>query len=174
MMTAQMDDDLLLERQLCFALSVASRSVVGAYRPVLDDLGLTHPQYLVMLSLWEESPRTVRNIGRALAMESATLSPMLKRLEALGLLTRTRVPGNERALAVELTTAGRDLRSRAVDVPGTMMKRLGLTRDQVDGLNEAMHAIIRATGTELPSSPADQARTNLRPDASMTHERNRS
>ncbi|AUZ88793.1 MarR family transcriptional regulator [Arthrobacter agilis] len=146
------DDDLLLERQLCFALSVASRSVVGAYRPVLEKLNLTHPQYLVMLALWEESPRTVRSIGQALAMESATLSPMLKRLEALGLLTRTRVPGNERALAVELTTAGRDLRADALDVPATMMDRLGLTREQVDTLNDAMHGIIRATGTHLPAS----------------------
>ena len=145
-------DDLLLERQLCFALSVASRSVVGAYRPVLEKLNLTHPQYLVMLALWEESPRMVRSIGQALAMESATLSPMLKRLEALGLLTRTRVPGNERALAVELTAAGTALRAEALQVPSTMMERLGLTREQVDTLNDAMHSIIRATGTELPHS----------------------
>ncbi|MHA7217888.1 MarR family winged helix-turn-helix transcriptional regulator [Arthrobacter sp. MDT1-48-3] len=151
------DDDLLLERQLCFALSVASRSVVGAYRPVLEKLNLTHPQYLVMLALWEESPRTVRSIGQALAMESATLSPMLKRLEALGLLTRTRVPGNERALAVELTTAGRDLRADALDVPATMMERLGLTREQVDTLNDAMHGIIRATGTHLPASASGRS-----------------
>jgi DNA-binding MarR family transcriptional regulator len=147
-------DDLLLERQLCFALSVASRSVVGAYRPVLEELNLTHPQYLVMLALWEESPRSVRNIGGALAMESATLSPMLKRLEALGFLTRTRVPGNERALAVDLTDAGRALREQALQVPVTMMERLGLTREQVDALNEAMHSIIAATGTTLGGSTA--------------------
>jgi DNA-binding MarR family transcriptional regulator len=159
-MDTTLDDDLLLERQLCFALSVASRSVVGAYRPVLEQLGLTHPQYLVMLALWEESPRTVRNVGQALAMESATLSPMLKRLEAQGLLTRTRVPGNERALAVGLTPAGRALRAEARQVPVTMMERLGLTREQVETLNGAMHAIIRATGTELPGSRhADPART---------------
>jgi DNA-binding MarR family transcriptional regulator len=151
-MDTRTDDDLLLERQLCFALSVASRSVVGAYRPVLEKLNLTHPQYLVMLALWEESPRTVRNISKALAMESATLSPMLKRLEALGLVTRTRAAGNERALAVELTAAGRELRADALQVPVTMMERLGLTREQVGTLNDAMHAIIRATGTDLPSS----------------------
>ncbi|WP_104181311.1 MarR family winged helix-turn-helix transcriptional regulator [Arthrobacter sp. B0490] len=156
-MTTTLDDDLLLERQLCFALSVASRSVVGAYRPVLEQLDLTHPQYLVMLALWEKSPRTVRDLGRALAMESATLSPMLKRLEAQGLLTRTRVPGNERALAVGLTQAGRNLRSAARQVPATMMERLGLTREQVEALNDAMHSIIRATGTELPGSPRTDA-----------------
>lgn len=146
------ENDLLLERQLCFALSVASRSVIGAYRPVLETLNLTHPQYLVMLALWEESPRTVRSIGGALAMESATLSPMLKRLEALGLVTRGRAEGNERALAVELTAAGRALRNEAQKVPGVMMERLGLSRDQVDALNDVMHSIISATGTTLPSS----------------------
>jgi DNA-binding MarR family transcriptional regulator len=153
-MSTPHDDDLLLERQLCFALSVASRSVIGAYRPVLEELDLTHPQYLVMLALWEQSPRSVRSIGDALAMESATLSPMLKRLEALGLLTRTRVPGNERALAVDLTDAGVSLRTRALTVPTTMMERLNLTREQVDALNEAMHGIIRATGTTLVTRTA--------------------
>lgn len=155
-MSSQSDDDdlLLLERQLCFALSVASRSVIGAYRPVLEDLNLTHPQYLVMLALWERSPRSVRSIGDALAMESATLSPMLKRLETLGLITRTRVPGNERALSVDLTDAGTDLRERALAVPATMMERLNLTRAQVDALNEAMHGIIRATGTTLTTGTA--------------------
>lgn len=153
-MKARDDDDLLLERQLCFALSVASRSVIGAYRPVLEELNLTHPQYLVMLALWERSPRSVRSIGDALAMESATLSPMLKRLESMGLVTRSRVPGNERALAVNLTDTGVELRERAVSVPATMMDRLGLTRDEVDALNEAMHSIIRATGTTLATGTA--------------------
>ena len=139
-------DDLLLEHQLCFALTVASRSVVGAYKPVLEKLGLTHPQYLVMLCLWEESPRTVRNISEALAQEPATISPLLRRLEAAGLLTRRRVDGNERALAVELTLAGADLRQEALAVPGTMMERLGLTRDQVAELHGAMMGLIAATG----------------------------
>ncbi|WP_156642225.1 MarR family winged helix-turn-helix transcriptional regulator [Arthrobacter sp. B6] len=137
-------DDLLLEHQLCFALTVASRSVVGAYKPVLEKLGLTHPQYLVMLCLWEESPRTVRNISDALAQEPATISPLLRRLEAAGLLTRRRVDGNERALAVELTPAGAELRQQALSVPGTMMERLGLTRDQVAQLHAAMMGLIAA------------------------------
>lgn len=141
--TAQ-EDDLLLERQLCFALSVASRSVIGAYRPVLDELNLTHPQYLVMLSLWESSPQTVREISDALAMEPATLSPMLKRLEANGLVTRERVAGNERALAVGLTVQGRELRQRALAVPGTMMAKLGLSRDQAENLNRVMREVIAA------------------------------
>jgi DNA-binding MarR family transcriptional regulator len=137
-------EDLLLERQLCFALSVASRSVIGAYRPVLEELNLTHPQYLVMLALWEHSPRTLRGIAEALAMEPATLSPMLKRLEANGLVTRERVVGNERALAVGLTGQGRELRTRALSVPGTMLARLGLTREQAEDLNRMMREVIAA------------------------------
>jgi DNA-binding MarR family transcriptional regulator len=144
-MTAR-DDDLLLDRQLCFGLSIAARSVVNAYRPVLEELNLTHPQYLVMLALWEKDGRSQRDISTTLLMEPATLSPMLKRLEALGYITRDRVPGNERTMAVRLTDDGRALRAKATAVPGTMMERLGVTRDQVEALNLAMREIIEATG----------------------------
>jgi MarR family transcriptional regulator, organic hydroperoxide resistance regulator len=139
------DNDLLLEHQLCFALTVASRSVVGAYKPVLEKLNLTHPQYLVMLCLWESSPRTVRNISDALAQEPATISPLLRRLEASGLISRRRVDGNERALAVDLTPEGASLRQEALAVPGTMMERLGLTRSQVSELHGSMMGLIAAT-----------------------------
>ncbi|TDT81416.1 MarR family transcriptional regulator [Arthrobacter sp. AG258] len=139
------DEDLLLEHQLCFALTVAARSVVGAYKPVLEKLNLTHPQYLVMLCLWETSPRTVRNISAALAQEPATISPLLRRLEAAGLITRARAEGNERALAVTLTPEGRALREQALQVPGTMMERLGLTREQVTELHASMMGLIAAT-----------------------------
>jgi DNA-binding MarR family transcriptional regulator len=138
------DEDLLLEHQLCFALSVASRSVIGAYKPVLEKLGITHPQYLVMLALWEESPRMVKDLGEALAQEPATLSPMLKRLEAAGLITRDRVPGNERALAIGLTVKGKALREDALAVPGTMLQRLGLDREKLVALNESMRDLIAA------------------------------
>ncbi|WP_461173826.1 MarR family transcriptional regulator [Arthrobacter sp. Z1-9] len=139
------DNDLLLEHQLCFALTVASRSVVGAYKPVLEKLNLTHPQYLVMLCLWESSPRTVRNISDALAQEPATISPLLRRLEASGLISRRRVDGNERALAVDLTPEGAALRQEALNVPGTMMERLGLNRRQVSELHASMMGLIAAT-----------------------------
>ena len=139
------DEDLLLEHQLCFALTVAARSVVGAYKPVLEKLNLTHPQYLVMLCLWETSPRTVRNISAALAQEPATISPLLRRLEAAGLITRARAEGNERALAVALTPEGRALLEQALQVPGTMMERLGLTREQVTELHASMMGLIAAT-----------------------------
>jgi DNA-binding MarR family transcriptional regulator len=149
------DNDLLLEQQLCFALTVASRSVVGAYKPVLDTLGLTHPQYLVMLCLWESAPRTLRNISEALAQAPATISPLLRRLEEAGFVTRQRVDGNERTLAVGLTPAGAALRQQALAVPGIMMDRLGLTREQVSELHSSMMAPIAATTPE--QAAADHA-----------------
>ncbi|MBP2413016.1 DNA-binding MarR family transcriptional regulator [Arthrobacter stackebrandtii] len=138
------ENDLLLERQLCFGLSVASRSVIAAYKPVLKELALTHPQYLVMLALWEEAPRRVKDIGGALLLESATLSPLLKRLEALGYITRTRDTADERALAVDLTPDGAALREKALAVPGTMMARLGLDRDGAMALHRSMMDLIDA------------------------------
>lgn len=150
------DNDLLLEHQLCFALTVASRRVVGAYKPVLEKLGLTHPQYLVMLCLWESSPRTVRNISSALAQEPATISPLLRRLEGAGLITRHRMDGNERALAVGLTPAGAALRQQAFAVPGTMMERLGLTREQVSHLHSSMMGLIAATSGDTSREPEVQ------------------
>ncbi|HEY8753373.1 MAG TPA: MarR family transcriptional regulator [Arthrobacter sp.] len=141
------DDDLLLEQQLCFALTVAYRSVVGAYKPVLEKLGLTHPQYLVMLCLWESAPRTLRSISEALAQAPATISPLLRRLEEAGFITRQRVDGNERTLAVGLTPTGAALRTQALAVPGAMMERLGLTRDQVGELHKSMMGLIAATAS---------------------------
>ncbi|ALE93615.1 MarR family transcriptional regulator [Arthrobacter alpinus] len=149
-MTA-LDNDLLLERQLCFGLSVASRSVIAAYKPVLAELQLTHPQYLVMLALWEQAPRKVKDISTALLLESATLSPLLKRLEALGYVTRHRSASDERALAVDLTPAGVELRAKALNVPGTMMARLGLDRDSALTLHHSMMTLIdAATHAEAP------------------------
>jgi DNA-binding MarR family transcriptional regulator len=147
------EDDLLLQHQLCFALTVASRSVVGAYKPVLDKLGLTHPQYLVMLCLWESSPRSVRDISEALAQEPATISPLLRRLETAGLITRQRMEGNERTLDVRLTPGGESLRQQAAAVPGAMMARLGLTRDQVGQLHASMMDLIAATRTGPETVP---------------------
>ena len=143
--TSQETDDLLLERQLCFALTVASRSVVGVYKPVLEKLGLTHPQYLVMLALWERSPRTLKDISDSLLHDPATLSPLLKRLEEAQLITRERVPGNERALAITLTDKGAALRAQAPAVPGEIRNRLHLSREEVAELHQAMTGLIAAT-----------------------------
>jgi DNA-binding MarR family transcriptional regulator len=137
-------DPLALDRQVCFALAAASRSVIGLYRPILEPLGLTHPQYLVMLALWERSPRTVRDIGDALALEPATLSPLLKRLEASGLLTRSRNVRDERALDVELTDAGTALRRRAEAVPGRVVERLGMDVAELEQTRDALTRLLAA------------------------------
>ncbi len=138
------DDSLALDRQVCFALAAASRTVIGLYRPVLEPLGLTHPQYLVMLALWERSPRTVRDIGEALVLEPATLSPLLKRLESAGLITRTRKAHDERSLDVQLTEAGRSLRSRAEAVPAQIVKRLGMPVAELEATRDALTRLLAA------------------------------
>jgi len=137
------DEDLLaLERQVCFALVVASRGVLGVYRPILEPLGLTHPQYLVMLALWERSPRTVTELAQTLWLEPATLSPLLKRLETQGLVTRARRADDERVLDVGLTAAGRELRKQALAVPRRVMERLGSSAEELAALRDALHGIM--------------------------------
>jgi DNA-binding MarR family transcriptional regulator len=118
--------------------------VIGLYRPVLEPLGLTHPQYLVMLALWERSPLRVRDLGDALLLDSATLSPLLKRLEASGLLTRLRNPDDERSLDVALTDAGRALREEALAVPGRIVERLGLPREQLERVRDELTILLEA------------------------------
>jgi len=136
---------LALESQVCFALSVAARSVIAAYRPVLEPVGLTHPQYLVMLALWENEPLSVRRLADLLALESATVSPLLKRLEALGYVARERSASDERVVEIRLTEAGRDLRSYAETIPTTMMQRLGMGPEELRDLQRAMSSLIEAT-----------------------------
>ncbi len=140
-----MDDPLALDRQVCFALAAASRSVIALYRPVLEPLGLTHPQYLVMLALWERSPRTVRDISETLLLDPATLSPLLKRLEAAGLLTRERNPVDERALDVSLTFSGRILRARAERVPAQIVARLGMSVAELENIRDGLTELIAAS-----------------------------
>jgi MarR family transcriptional regulator, organic hydroperoxide resistance regulator len=138
-------DPLALDRQVCFALAATSRSVIGLYRPVLEPLGLTHPQYLVMLALWERTPRTVRSIADALYLEPPTLTPLLKRLEAVGYVTRARNPSNERELAVELTDRGRALRERAEQVPEQIVQRLGVPLEVLEEVRDRLTDLLRAT-----------------------------
>jgi MarR family transcriptional regulator, organic hydroperoxide resistance regulator len=135
-------DPLALDRQLCFALAATSRSVIGLYRDLLEPMGLTHPQYLVMLALWEDDPRSVRAIARELRLDSATLSPLLKRLEASGYVRRTRSTTDERQLEVSLTTAGRALRERARAVPVAVADRLGWPLARLEALKDELTALL--------------------------------
>lgn len=137
-MTAHDQDLLALENQLCFAVVTAARNVVSIYRPVLEPLGLTHPQYLVMLALWERAPQSLSKLAEQLAMEPATLSPLVKRLESAGRVTRRRSAEDERVLDIDLTPAGRDLRERALEVPGQIMERVGMDDSEVSGLRNAL------------------------------------
>jgi MarR family transcriptional regulator, organic hydroperoxide resistance regulator len=132
------DDLLALDNQLCFALVTAARNVVSIYRPVLEPLGLTHPQYLVMLALWERSPRALGDLAADLAMEPATLSPLVKRLEATGLVARARRADDERMLDIGLTSEGTALRARALAVPGEVMERTGMHPNELASLRDAL------------------------------------
>jgi DNA-binding MarR family transcriptional regulator len=132
------DDLLKLENQLCFALVTAARNVVAIYRPILEPLGLTHPQYLVMLALWESSPRSLGELADELAMEPATLSPLVKRLEAQGRLTRSRRAGDERVLEIALTEEGVALRRDALEVPAKVMERTGMDVAELTALRDGL------------------------------------
>ncbi|MEV5543975.1 MarR family transcriptional regulator [Saccharopolyspora shandongensis] len=135
---------LTLDRQLCFALYSASRAFTNLYRPFLDELGLTYPQYLVMLVLWEHESLAVKELGAALRLDSGTLSPLLKRLEAHGLVTRQRSAADERSVAVALTDAGRELRDRARTIPDRMVAATGLEIDGVVGLRSTLEHLTAA------------------------------
>ena len=137
-------DPLALEQQVCFALSVAARSVVAVYRPLLEPMGLTHPQYLVMLALWQHAPLSVRELSGLLQLDPGTLSPLLKRLEAIGYLRRERDRADERSLAVTLTPAGRALRARAEQIPPAVVERLGLPIEDLQRLHASLTQVIAA------------------------------
>jgi DNA-binding MarR family transcriptional regulator len=136
-------DHLLLDQQLCFALYAASRSVTGLYRPLLEPLGLTYPQYLVMLVLWEQDGITVRELGRRLQLDSGTLTPLLKRLQAAGLVNRQRRVADEREVEILLTEAGLALREPASGIPDCMAQCLKLSLDQVQDLRDQLKQLTR-------------------------------
>jgi len=128
------DSELDLDKQVCFALYAASRAVTQLYRPVLDALGLTYPQYLVMLVLWECGPSTVKHLGEELDLDSGTLSPLLKRLEAAGYVRRERSATDERSVVVHLTGTGTALRARAGGVPSKMAGATGMADVELEAL----------------------------------------
>ena len=146
-------DALALERQVCFALSVAARNVVAVYRPFLEPMGLTHPQYLVMLALWQRGPLSVKDLSGLLQLDPGTLSPLLKRLEAAGYVRRNRDPRDERSLAVALTAAGRALRARAELIPPAIVDRLGMDLAELTTLHETLTRVIEASRRSLDDSP---------------------
>ncbi|SCC46230.1 DNA-binding transcriptional regulator, MarR family [Arthrobacter sp. NIO-1057] len=145
-MSQQAEDLLKLERQVCFGLAVASRTVISAYKPVLDPLGLTHPQYLVMLALWDSGPMSARELSEQLHLDPGTLSPLVKRLEAAGLVDKAKNPQDERAVILQPTAKGAELRKDALNVPVEMMARLQLSEKEVVELRGILDHLIDAGG----------------------------
>jgi DNA-binding MarR family transcriptional regulator len=132
---------LALDAQVCFALYSGSKTVTGIYRDLLEPLGLTYPQYLVMLALWEQDDVTVSWLGGRLGLDSGTLSPLLKRLEASSLLIRQRSQDDERVVRIALTAAGVALRERALSVPPALFSRLGLEPEEAGELRRLLNKI---------------------------------
>lgn len=145
-------DLLTLNRQLCFSLAIASRSVIAVYKPILEPMGLTHPQYLVMLALWEDEPRSLSELASELRLEPATLSPLVKRLESAGYVTRRRSIDDERHLAVRLTPLGRSLRVQAEDVPPQVIAALGVDITELTELQARLSAVIEQIAPRVSSA----------------------
>ncbi len=136
-----------LEDQLCFALYAASRAMTARYRPLLDAIGLTYPQYLVMLVLWEQDNQTVGQLGTRISLDSGTLSPLLKRLTAAGLVTRHRRVEDERSVAIALTDSGRALRDKAEAINAEIICALDMDRDEFADLRSKLKLVTERVST---------------------------
>jgi MarR family transcriptional regulator, organic hydroperoxide resistance regulator len=135
------DPALLLDNQLCFALYSASLAMTKLYKPLLDELGLTYPQYLVLLVLWEREGLMVSELGERLCLDSGTLTPLLKRMEAAGLVARVRAVEDERRVHITLTTAGRRLKARAAKVPGCVLSATQCAIPEIIALTRQIRAL---------------------------------
>ncbi len=154
-MTHSTDSPLALDNQLCFALYAANRAVVARYRPLLAELDLTYPQYLVMLVLWEHWQQgretRVTDLGQRLRLDSGTLTPLLKRLAERGLVTRTRQAQDERVVLVSLTAAGEALRQTAEAIPAKLLCGIDLAPERLLALREELRAVLQAIDQAAPS-----------------------
>lgn len=147
---------LELDLQLCFPLYAASRALTRAYGPLLEPAGLTYPQYLALLALWSgPEAQTVGELGRRLRLDSGTLTPLLKRLEGAGLVTRRRDPDDERRVVVTLTAAGDSLQDDLAHVPGALVEQLGLTFEDGLALRSLVDRLIASLDADAPSTDAD-------------------
>ncbi|GAT79305.1 hypothetical protein STXM2123_6 [Streptomyces sp. F-3] len=153
---AQDAEWLRLDRQICFSLHAASRAFNGVYRAVLEELGLTYPQYLVMLVLWEHGETPVKKLGEHLRLDSGTLSPLLKRLEAAGLVHRERSTRDERSVVVRPTEQGGALRARALRVPRRIAAATGLTPEEIRDLRTLLDRLTTALDTAAREGVPDR------------------
>lgn len=141
-MNGQRYDALKLENQLCFPLYACSREMIKQYKPFLDEIGLTYTQYIAMMILWEKKSLTVKEMGQCLYLDSGTLTPLLKKLEAKGFLTRTRSEKDERNLIVAVTEAGEQLRERAVGIPAKMARCSSLAPEEAATLYRILYKML--------------------------------
>lgn len=149
---------LLLDTQLCFSLYAASRAMTAAYGPLLEPLGLTYPQYLVMLVLWESDAVSVKEIGDRLQLDSGTLTPLIKKLEAQGLVAKARDDVDARVVRIALTRAGRDLKRKAHAVPRGLVCQMGLDLPAIARLREELLALTRTLREANAESPSPQSK----------------
>lgn len=140
-----MEDLLKLDKQICFPIYALSREVIQRYRPFLDELDLTYPQYLVFLVLWEEDKQTVNQIGEKLLLDSGTLTPLLKRLEQKNLVIRERRKTDERVVEIRLTQQGKDLKQNAQDIPEKLLHQLDITLDELKTMRTIAYKILNST-----------------------------
>ena len=135
-------ESLKLSKQLCFPLYACSREMIKLYKPYLDELGLTYTQYITMMVLWEHKAMTVKALGQELYLDSGTLTPLLKKLEEKGFVTRRRSELDERNLIVTITEKGEDMRDQALHIPGEMTKCINLPREDIRELYRMLHQLL--------------------------------
>jgi DNA-binding MarR family transcriptional regulator len=148
---------LKLDDQLCFALYAATNAVTGAYRPLLGELGLTYPQYLVLMVLWDRGEMPVTELARHLQMPVDAVSPLVRRLERAGLVDRWRSSSDRRVVTVSLTDTGADLHDSASEAQASVVCRTGLEPDSLDELRDTLHALVRRMSVRPVMVPADDA-----------------
>ncbi|GGE57100.1 MarR family transcriptional regulator [Pullulanibacillus camelliae] len=139
----QKDQFVSLEEHLCFSIYACSRAILRLYRPYLDDLNLTYPQYLVLVVLWEHEESTVKHLGELLDLDSGTLTPMLKRMESAGLLKRTRAKEDERVVVIRITDKGKALQQEALCIPDSLIQSAGMTDEEMSTLNSAIKKLMK-------------------------------
>lgn len=135
---------ITLDQHLCFTIYAASRAITRLYRPVLQELGITYPQYLVLLVLWEHESISVKYLGKILDLDTGTLTPLLKRMETMGLIVRERNPKDERSVMIGLTEKGRKMEEKATSIPRSFMDNTGLTVEQITRLDKTLKESFQA------------------------------
>ena len=151
-----LSEAMRIEKLLCFSLYASSRAMTDLYRPLLEEHGITYPQYLVLVDLWEHGKRSVKEIGEILRLDSGTLSPLLKRLEASGMIRRVRRAEDERVVDVELTESGRQLKKQGVKVLQAVAAQVGLPPKEVESLLSRLHQLLGKLSTAADAHSADR------------------